>query len=99
MGDRTAVEIEDACADELGRLIRPVLERLPEEKNIALGGSVLLKNERIQTKVRDRIMALRDDAWIQLAKREASEGAVRLVLQETSVRQGAERPVLQETGV
>ena len=83
MGDRTAMEIEDACADELCGLIRPVLKRLPEEKNIALGGSVLLKNERIQMKVRDRIMALRDDAWIQAAKREASEGAVRLALRES----------------
>lgn len=83
MGDRTAAEIEDACADELCGLVRPVLKRLPEEKNIALGGSVLLKNERIQMKVRDRIMALRDDAWIQAAKREASEGAVRLALRES----------------
>ena len=83
MGDRTAAEIEDACADELCGLVRPVLKRLPEEKNIALGGSVLLKNERIQMKVRDRIEMLRDDVWIQAAKREASEGAVRLALRES----------------
>ncbi len=82
MGDRTAVEIEDACADELCALLRPVIMKLPEEKDIALGGSVLLKNERIQTKVRDRILTMKDDAWIQTAKREASEGAVRLVRRE-----------------
>ena len=82
MGDRTAMEIEDACADELCALIRPVLGRLPEEKNVAIGGSVLLKNERIQRKVRDRITAIKDDAWIRAATREASEGAVRLAMRE-----------------
>ncbi len=82
MGDAEALAIEDACADELCALVRPVIGKLPEEKNIALGGGVLLKNERIQGKVRDRILAVRDDAWIQAVNREAAEGALRLALKE-----------------
>ena len=81
-GDRAALEIEDACADALCRLACPVLDRLPEEKNIALAGSVLLKNLRVQKKVGERLAKMRSGARVLAAGRDASEGAVRLLLSE-----------------
>ena len=88
-GDPAALAIADACADELGALIRPVIDKLPDEKNIALGGSVLLKNERIRRKVRERILHMKSDARILEAGQDAAEGAVRLALLELQAgRQG-----------
>lgn len=82
MGDPAALAIEEACAEELCALLRPVAARLPDEKNLALGGSVLLKNERIQTKVLGRVRQMMSGVQIRTADRDASEGAVRLALRE-----------------
>ena len=64
------------------RLACPVLDRLPEEKNIALAGSVLLKNLRVRKKVGERLVKMRSGARVLAAGRDASEGAVRLLLSE-----------------
>ena len=78
-GDAAAAEIEQNSAAELSLLARTVMDRMPEEKNIALAGSVLLKNRRIQDRVCKDILEHRRDANIVPAAREASEGAIRLL--------------------
>jgi len=80
--DDAAIEIERESAEELGTLVRTVMTRLPEENNIALAGSVLLKNQNIRNRVCRYILEQRRDARIVLSKQDASEGAIRLLGKE-----------------
>ena len=81
-GDAAAVEIERKSAEELGLLVQTAMDRLPEENNIALAGSVLLKNRRIREQVCRTILEWRRDARILPVTQDASEGAVRLLRRE-----------------
>ena len=81
-GDAAAMKIQRRSADELGLLVRTVMDRLPGENNIALAGSVLLNNQSIRSQVCRDILARRRDARILPATQDASEGAVRLLRQE-----------------
>ena len=81
-GDEAALAIERTCVDELSQMVLTVMKKLPKEKNVAFSGSVLLKNERIQSRVRDRIIGTRRDACVLLADQDASEGAVKLLMRE-----------------
>lgn len=85
-GDEAAVRIERESVEELGTLVRTVMARMPEERDIALAGSVLLKNQGIREQVREYILGLRSDANIVLSARDASEGAVRLLRREKALR-------------
>lgn len=81
-GDAAAMDIERKSAEELGLLVRTAMDRLPEENNIALAGSVLLKNRRIREQVCRYILEWRGDARILPATQDASEGAIRLLRRE-----------------
>lgn len=81
-GDEAAMEIERESAEELGLLVRTVMDRLPEENNIALAGSVLLKNRNIRNRVCRYILERRGDARVVPATQDASEGAVCLLRRE-----------------
>lgn len=81
-GDAAAMEIERRSAEELGLLVRTAMGRLPEENNIALAGSVLLKNQNIRNRVRQCILEQRGDARILAAAQDAAEGAIRLLRRE-----------------
>lgn len=83
-GDGAALEIADRSAGELGLLAETVMGRMPEERDIALAGSVLLNNRPIRDRVRRLILARRPDANILCRALDASEGAVRLLLRETA---------------
>lgn len=85
-GDSAALEIERKSADELGTLVGTVMDRLPGENNIALAGSVLLKNQSIRERVCSDILARRGDANIVRSGQEASEGAIRLLRREKGLR-------------
>lgn len=76
------MEIERESAEELGLLVRTVMDRLPEENNIALAGSVLLKNRNIRNRVCRYILERRGDARVVPATQDASEGAVCLLRRE-----------------
>ena len=82
-GDRAALDIVEKSADELGLLVRTVMGRMPDERNVALAGSVLLKNRDIRQRVSQHILTQRADAHIVPASQDASEGAIRLLLRET----------------
>ena len=81
-GDAAAMEIEQRSAQELGLLVQTAMDRLPGENNIALAGSVLLKNQNIRSQVCRDILARRGDACILPATQDASEGAIRLLRRE-----------------
>lgn len=84
-GDDAAMEIERESAEELGILVRTVMTRLPEENNVALAGSVLLKNQAIRDRVQGYILEQRRDIHIVLSTQEASEGAIRLLGREKAL--------------
>ena len=81
-GDAAAMEIERRSAEELDLMVRTIMVKLPEEKNIALAGSVLLKNQTIRRLVTQRILERREDARILPVTQDASEGAIRLLKRE-----------------
>lgn len=81
-GDAIAMGIERKSAEELGLLVRTAMDRLPEETNIALAGSVLLKNCHIREQVCRYILEWRGDARILPVTQDASEGAIRLLHRE-----------------
>jgi len=78
-GDEAAMEIEQRSAGELNLMTDAVMAKLPEEKNIALTGSVLMKNQRIRQMVTEHILTRRKDACVLAAAADAAEGAVRLL--------------------
>lgn len=80
--DSAALEIERKSAGELGTLVRTVMDRLRSENNIALAGSVLLKNQSIRRMVCSNILEHRRDANIVQSGQEASDGAIRLLQRE-----------------
>lgn len=84
-GDDAAMEIERKSAEELGILVRTVMAHLPEENNVALAGSVLLKNQAIGNRVRGYILEQRGDVHIALCSQDASEGAIRLLEREKAL--------------
>lgn len=79
------MEIERESAEELRILVRTVMTRLPEENNVALAGSVLLKNQAIRDRVQGYILEQRRDIHIVLSTQEASEGAIRLLGREKAL--------------
>ena len=81
-GDAAAMEIEQQSAEALGLLVQTAMDRLPGENNIALAGSVLLKNQNIRSQVCRDILARRGDACILPATQDASEGTIRLLRRE-----------------
>lgn len=81
-GDAAAMEIERRSAEELNLMVQTIMMKLPEEKNIALAGSVLLKNQTIRSLVTRRILECREDACILPVTQDAAEGAIRLLKRE-----------------
>ncbi len=81
-GDGAALEIVKSSAGELGLLAETVLSRMPEHHELALAGSVLLKNQPIRDEVCRYIRQRRPDVRIVPAAQDASEGAVRLLRRE-----------------
>ena len=80
--DQAAERIVRQSAEELVLLARTVMDRMPEETGLALAGSVLLKNKAIRDRVCRAILDRRPDVDIVRSGRDASEGAVRLLMRE-----------------
>ena len=93
-GDKKAQEIERRCADSLAQLFAAVRTKMPEERNVALAGSVLEKNERIRELTVERMCKKAEDdngnkgLQIRVSGNDASIGALRLLHQREGVNHG-----------
>lgn len=93
-GDKRAQEIERRCADSLAQLFAAVRTKMPEERNVALAGSVLEKNERIRELTVERMCKKAEDdngnkgLQIRVSGNDASIGALRLLHQREGVNHG-----------
>lgn len=93
-GDQKAREIEGRCADGLAQLFAAVYRKLPEEKNVALAGSVLEKNERIREQTSAAMRKMAEDyngekgLRIRVSGNDASIGALRLLQKREEVKHG-----------
>ena len=81
-GDTAALAIEDACIESLAELALTAIKRLDEDKNLAFGGSVLLKNSRIRNRLQQRLQEFDPQIQIIETKQDASIGALRLLIEE-----------------
>lgn len=81
-GDTAASAIEDACIESLAELALTAIKRLDEDKNLAFGGSVLLKNSRIRNRLQQRLQEFDPQIQIIETKQDASIGALRLLIEE-----------------
>lgn len=93
-GDKKAQEIERRCADGLAQLFAAVYRKMPGEKNVALAGSVLEKNERIRGLAVERMQKEAGDyngekgLRIRVSGNDASIGALRLLHKREGVKHG-----------
>lgn len=78
--DITAIEILDKSADELVKLAKAVLSHMPGPHDLVFSGSVLLKNEHVCRKTKERLLEEFPDIHIKLAKSESAEGTLRLMI-------------------
>lgn len=95
-GDGAAQAIEDTCVEELTKLALTAMRHLDGEKKLALGGSVLLKNERIRTRLCRRLQEA--DSRIRIADdvQDASLGALRLLQEERGLHPAVHEAVASE---
>lgn len=78
--DKAACEIQNRSAEELAKLAKSVLRRMPEEHNLVFAGSVLLKNKDICRQTKERILLEFPDLRVKLAETESAEGTLRMLL-------------------
>lgn len=78
--DKTAIEIEKQCVKDLKELLLTVMHKMPDEKNIALAGSILTKNERIKDALCKELTKHDSNLNISSDENDASEGAIRLIM-------------------
>ena len=79
LNDSAAIMIEEKSANDLFHLFEAVKKKIPEEQNLALSGSVLLKNERIRSMLMEKIYAKYPEMNSIISKEEAAVGALRMV--------------------
>lgn len=89
-GDRLALAIEEKCTGELAELVLTALRRFNGEKNLAFGGSVLMKNERIRIRLCQKLWEQDPEIRIEVSEQDASLGALRLFIREWA-REGGNR--------
>ncbi len=78
-GDQAAIDIERNNADELVKLVVSVADRMPEEKDVAFSGSVLIRNSRLSDLVSKALKKYDTSFHIFINLHEPAEGAIRLL--------------------
>lgn len=91
--DITACGIQDRSADELVKLAKAVLHRIPEEHNLVFAGSVLLKNKEICRRTKEQMLLEFPHLHVKLAEAESAEGTLRLLLKKRG-RQNEKSPAV-----
>lgn len=86
LGDKVACSIEEKSVNDLYELWKAVHIQMPQEKNLALTGSVLVKNTRISTKLIEKIHQEQKEMNIVVSKEEAVLGALRLLKKDKKER-------------
>lgn len=79
LGDNVADSIEEKSANDLYELWNAVHRQMPSETNLALTGSVLVKNKRICAKLMEKIHKEKQDMNIIVSNEESAIGALRLL--------------------
>lgn len=88
-GDRAAQAIEAACVESLAELVLTAVGCTGSEKMLALGGSVLLKNERIRNRLCRKLQEADGQIRIVGTVQDASAGALRLWQEERGSGHGS----------
>jgi len=81
-GDAASVAIIEKCVRELVKLVTPVIKSMYQEGNLAVSGSVLLKNEEIYHLFSEKLHEEFPGIVVIKAKEEAAFGAVVLALEQ-----------------
>lgn len=82
-GDNAACRIVEKCCDELAALVYPVVERLGLERgNLAMAGSILLKEDRIRNGVAARVASKYPGILCRTPDKDAAYGAVLIALED-----------------
>ncbi len=82
LNDRAALAIESTCIKELTELAAAAMKHFHGEINVALGGSVLLKNTRIREGLCRKLQETAGQIQITETAQDASLGALRLLREE-----------------